>query len=98
MNGGRATKLRYLEMAMNDGETSQIRAKVFAVIPEYDQAMLHADGDRHLTITRHTEGVALEDVREGQVYLLTVTHRFSRVLRAQLVVPEQIVVDPSKPT
>lgn len=71
---------------MNTVETCRVRATVFVVIPEYHQAKARsADGHRQLTITRHTAGVLLDEVQEGQVYLLTVTRRPSRVLHANLI-------------
>ena len=70
---------------MEDVETFEVRAEVIAVIPSYRQAIARsADNQHQLAITRHTQGVALEDVHEGQVYLLTVTCRLARVLHAQL--------------
>jgi len=82
---------------MDDEETFQIRAEVFALIPEYGQAILRAGGGRKLAITQHTEGVSLTDLSDGQLYLLTVKRRFCRVSRAQLVAPDQILVEVSKP-
>lgn len=74
---------------MNEAETFGVRATVIVVVPEFHQAILRTSNDeRQLAITRHTAGVSLSDVREGQVYLLTVTRRFARVLHAKLVDPE----------
>lgn len=65
--------------------TFQIRAEVFVVIPAYQQAM--AERRRPLAPRRyvtHTWG-KLDDVLEGQVYLMTVTCRLHRVVHAQLM-------------
>lgn len=75
---------------MSEMETFEVRATVIAVVPEYHQAIAQSPDEQwELAITRHTEGVSLDEVQEGQVYLLTVQDfRFPRVVRAQLIAPE----------
>ncbi len=78
---------------MNAIETFEVHARVIAVVPKYDLAIaLSLEDFWQLGITRRTKGVCLDDVREGQVYLLTVTCRLPRVLHAQIIEPNVTVM------
>ena len=66
-------------------EEREVEATVILVIPEYHQAEMETPDGRRYALTRHVPGLALDDVREGQVYRCTVTSNFARVLSAELV-------------
>ena len=66
-------------------ETRQVDTTVVAVIHKYHQAELQAaDGFRY-ALTERTPGIHLSALREGQHFRCTVTVRYPRVLRAELL-------------
>ena len=63
----------------------KIRAQLFAVILDFNQVRLRGADGHQYAVTRHTEGVTLSDLREGQMVDLVVTRHLHRVLSAQVV-------------
>lgn len=68
-----------------DEQTRQVLVTINAVIPEFSQARARDAAGHEYAITRKTEGVELESLREGQSLICTVTIKWPRVLRARLV-------------
>jgi len=72
-------------MSSEDIATFEIEVAVFALIPEYHQVKVRALDGRQYAITRHTAGVNLDQLREGQRLLCNVTKNLPRVLSAQIL-------------
>ena len=68
-----------------DEPTRQVLVTINAVIPEFHQARAQDATGQEYAITRRTEGIEQESLREGQSLICTVTIEWPRVLRATLV-------------
>lgn len=68
-----------------EDKTREIDGTVVALVPAYHQAKVK-DGEGHLyAITEQTAGLKPQFLRMGQKVRCTVTLRFPRVIRAELV-------------
>lgn len=67
-------------------DTKIVEIKIFGVLlPGFDIAYGETKDGYRYAITRHTQGVNLQDVREGQSYICNVTTKFPRILNARLI-------------
>ena len=66
-------------------EAREVDAVVFALIPEYGQVKVRDADGRVYAITRKTQGVDLDALREGQHVRCTVTRKLPRVLIVRAV-------------
>ena len=63
----------------------QVEATVLALVPEYHLVKVRSQDGHQYSLTRHTRGVNLADLHEGQKLLCTVTRRLPRVLTTQIL-------------
>lgn len=58
---------------------------VLALIPEYHQVEVVDKMGRHYSLTEHTQGINLAELKEGQKLACRVTKRLPRVLAATVL-------------
>ena len=70
------------------GRPREVEVRVFALLPEFNQARVRTtDGSEfEYAITRHTRGVRVADLQEGQRLLCIVTPPPERIESARLLV------------
>lgn len=66
-------------------EEHQVEATVLVLVPEYHLVKVQSKDGHQYSLTRHTRGVNLTELHEGQKLLCTVTRRLPRVLTAQIL-------------
>ncbi len=66
-------------------ETMDVQTMVFAVIPKYHQVKVRSEDGHVYSLTRKTQGVRLDALREGQRVVCRVTRRLPRVLSAEVL-------------
>ena len=66
-------------------EEHQVEATVLVLVPEYHLVKVQSQDGHQYSLTRHTRGVNLADLHEGQKLLCTVTRRLPRVLTARVL-------------
>lgn len=72
-------------MGEKSGDQHEVEVVVLALVPEFHQVVVKTtDGTRYV-LNRHTPGVDLLKLREGQRLLCKVTRRLPRVLNAQAI-------------
>lgn len=65
--------------------TADIQATVLVLVAEFGLAKVQGDDGRHYSVTRHTAGVRVADLQEGQRLQCTVTLKLPRVLHAKVI-------------
>jgi hypothetical protein len=68
-----------------EGDTRSVDTVVVALVLEYHQVKVRDAEGHQYTLTRKTQGVDLDSLREGQRVICTVTRRLPRVLTAAIV-------------
>ena len=66
-------------------DNRQVDVTVLALIPTYHQVEVRAEDGSRYSLTRHTQGIDLSELHEGQRLRCTVTVRLPRVLNAQVL-------------
>jgi hypothetical protein len=63
----------------------RVEATVLAVVPSYSVVKVQARDGFQYSLTRHTKGIVLSDLHEGQRVLCTVTRNLLRVVAAEVL-------------
>lgn len=63
----------------------EVEAKVVAVLPDFNQVRVQVNDGHLYAVTRHTEGVNVAELQEGQRLLCIVTQHPVRVVHAHLI-------------
>lgn len=66
-------------------ETRRVEVVVVALIPEYHQASARDEEGHLYALTRHTSGIDLTSLHEGQKLTCIVTRHLPRVLSASTI-------------
>jgi hypothetical protein len=83
--GGGGTAQPSESKKIGAADNRQVDVTVLALIPTYHQVEVRAEDGSRYSLTRHTQGIDLAELHEGQRLRCTVTVRLPRVLNAQVL-------------